>query len=73
MPINEDADTDHTKAIKIEHMSHRWVRMLDRLIGQAVAANGGYFDIFAAFRGKDKPIETDINMKYQMKHQHKLD
>ncbi len=58
-------DTDRTKAIIITHMSHTWLYKLDKLIGKAIAENGGYFDLFAPFRGKDKPIETDMTMKYR--------
>lgn len=57
-------DTDKTKAITISHISHSWLYKLDKLIGKAIADNGGYFDLFAPFRGKNKPVETDITMKY---------
>lgn len=62
---NINQDTDRTKAIIVTHISHTWIAKLDKLIGRAIAENGGFFDLFAPFRGKDKPIETDLTMKYR--------
>lgn len=56
-------DTDRTKAIVIKNISHTWLYKLDKLFGLAKETNGLNFDLFAPFRGKDKPIETDVNLK----------
>lgn len=63
MSVNQD--TDRTKAIVIKNISHTWLYKLDKLIGKAIAENGGFFDLVAPFRGKDRPIETDVTMKYR--------
>ena len=60
-------DTDRTAAIRkaVKHLDPVFVRWFDDLLGHKIAENGGFFDVFAKFWGKNKPIETKVTIGYR--------